>query len=470
MNDYDLVVIGGGSAGLMGAAIAIQFGARTALVEKFRIGGDCTWSGCIPSKTLIKTARVAHEMRTADRFGLPASEPRVNLKAVMEHVHQTIQEVYQEETPEALRADGIDVFMESARFLDAHTLAVGDQHLSARNFLIATGAQPWIPPVPGLDKVNYRTYETIWDLDILPKHMLVIGGGPTGSEIAQAFRRLGSQVTLVECGDRLLPHDDLKASQVIAQVFADEGITLRFQSPVQRAWQDESGIHLEVGSGEIVADEMLIAVGRKPNVDSLGLENAGVKFSPMGIAVDINLRTSQKHIFAAGDCIGSYQFTHYAGWQAAMAARNALLPGNSRGQTDLVPWTTFTDPEVAQVGLTEAQSHARFGDAIMTCEWPMEKVDRARTEGDTAGFLKIVHKKDGTLLGVTIVAGRAGEMIHEWIIALDRGLKVGNLSSAIHVYPTYSVASMQASAAIRIEQLLGGTSGQVIRGLARLMR
>jgi pyruvate/2-oxoglutarate dehydrogenase complex dihydrolipoamide dehydrogenase (E3) component len=444
-------------------------GARTALIEKNRTGGDCTWTGCVPSKTLLKAARVAHQMRTADRFGLPAVDPQVDLRTVMEHVHQTIQEVYQEETPASLAADGIAVFQEAARFVDAHTLAVGDRRISARNVLIATGSRPFVPPIPGLDAVGYFTYETIWNLNNLPKHLIVIGGGPIGCEMAQAFLRLGSQVTLVEGGERLLARDDQQASQVMAQVFADEGITLRLQSKAQRAWQDEHGIHLDVGSSEVVGDALLVAVGRKPNVGDLGLENAGVKFSPKGIEVDVQLRTSQKHIFAAGDCIGSYQFTHYAGWQAAMAARNALLPGSSKGQTDLVPWTTFTDPEVAHVGLTESQARTQFGDALMICDWPMEKVDRARAEGDTAGFLKIMHKKDGTLLGVTIVAGRAGEMIHEWVIAMDRGLKVGDLSSAIHVYPTYSVASMQASAAIRIDQLLGGASGKVIRGLARLM-
>ena len=469
MAEYDFIVIGGGSAGLTGAAFAVQMGARTALVESHRLGGDCTWSGCVPSKTLLKAARVAHQMRTADRFGLPAVEPQVDIKAVMEHVRQTIQEVYREETPEALRADGIDVYLEPAHFVDAHTLAVGKQKLTARNFLIATGAHPFVPPVAGLDQVKHHTYETIWELNQLPRRLVVVGGGPIGCEMAQAFQRLGSQVILLEGSDRLLGRDDIQAAQVMAQVFTEEGVHLCLNTTAKRAWQDENGIHLDTGDKEIIGDALLLAVGRKPNVDDLDLEKAGVKFSPNGINVDMNLRTNRKHIFAAGDCTGSYQFTHYAGWQAAMAARNALLPGNSKGQAEVVPWTTFTDPEVAQVGLTEAQARLTFGDAVMACEWPMSKVDRARSEGDTAGFLKIVHKKDGTLLGVTIVAGRAGEMIHEWIVAINHGLKVSDLSSTIHIYPTYSVASMQASAAIRIEQLLGGTSGKIVRRLARLM-
>lgn len=288
--------------------------------------------------------------------------------------------------------------------------------------------------------------------------------------MAQAFRRLGSQVTLIVSRERVLPRDDPAAARVLGEVFAAEGIDLRYNARAERAWRDENGIHLVAGDDELLGDALLMAVGRRPSVEGLDLEKAGVAYSAKGIQVDDYLRTSQRHIYAAGDCIGSHQFTHYAGWQAFMAVRNALLPGASKGVTDLVPWTTFTDPEVAHVGLTEEQAREKFGDAVMICQWPMEKVDRARAEGNIAGFLKLIHKKDGTLLGATIVAARAGEMIHEWIVALDRGLKVGDLANAIHVYPTYSTASMQAAAAIRVSQLLSGTSGRVVRGLVRLMR
>jgi pyruvate/2-oxoglutarate dehydrogenase complex dihydrolipoamide dehydrogenase (E3) component len=299
--------------------------------------------------------------------------------------------------------------------------------------------------------------------------MLVLGAGPIGCEMAQAFRRLGTRVTLVEGEERVLPREEPEASRVLAEVFRDEGMELRLNAKVECAWQDGDGIHL-FADGELVGDALLVAIGRRPNVDTLDLDKASIVYSPKGIQVDDYLRTSQKHIYAAGDCIGSYQFTHYAGWQAFMAVRNALLPGAFKGATDRVPWTTFTDPEVAHVGLTEEQARKKFGDAVMVCDWPMEKVDRAQAEGDTAGFLKLVHKKDGTLLGATIAAGRAGEMIHEWIVALEQGLKVGDIASVIHVYPTYSTASMQAAAEIRVAQLLRGTSGRVIRGLARLMR
>jgi len=467
---YDLVIIGSGSAGLTAAAFAIQLGARVALVEKSRVGGDCTWSGCVPSKTLLKTAKIAHQMRTAAVHGLTSVEPVVDLSRVMAHVRSVVAEVYQHESPESLSADGIDVFLDTGRFIDPRTIAVGNTTLSARNFLLATGAHPLIPPIPGLEGVAYLTYESIWELESLPKHLLVVGAGPIGCEMAQAFRRLGADVTMVVSRDRLLPHDEPDAARVLADVFTTEGIELCYKARAERAWQEGDDIHLVAGGKELVGDGLLLALGRQPSVNGLDLEKAGVAYNTGGIQVDDHLGTSQRHIYAAGDCIGSYQFTHYAGWQGVMAIRNALLPRASKGVTDRVPWTTFTDPEVAHVGLTEDEARKSFGDTVMTCEWPMDRVDRARAEGQKSGFIKLIHKKDGTLLGVTMVAAVAGEMIHEWIVALESGLKVGDLASIIHVYPTYSTASMQAAADVRVAELLSGTSGQIVRGLFRLMR
>ena len=358
MNDpYDLVIVGAGSGGLSAAAFAAQLGVRVALVEKHRIGGDCTWTGCVPSKTLLKTAKVAHEMRTADRYGLSAAEPRVDLKAVMAHVRDVIGEIAKEESPEALRAEGIEVVLGEARFVDPHTLVAGDTTLAARRFLIATGAHPFVPPIRGLDDVDYLTYETVWDLETLPRHLLIVGGGPIGCEIAQAFRRLGAEVTLLASRDRLLPRDDPQASRVLAKVFEEEGIRVLFEARVELVWKDEAatadGIHVGEGGNGLVGDALLLATGRRPTVTGLDLDKAGVLYSEQGIQVDDNLRTSQQHIYAAGDCTGGLQFTHYAGWQAVMAVRNALLPGASKGVTEQVPWTTFTDPEVAHIGLTE---------------------------------------------------------------------------------------------------------------------
>lgn len=467
---YDLVVTGGGSAGLTASRFAVQLGARVALVEKHRIGGDCTWTGCVPSKTLLKTARVAHQMRTADRYGLSPVSPEVSLGSVMSHVRDVIADIYEEESPEALRAEGVEVFLGEASFLDAHTLAVGDTRLEARHVLIATGARPFVPPVPGLDGVDYLTYESIWDMEVLPGHLVVVGGGPIGCEMAQAFRRLGARVTVVEALDRLLAKDEPEASQLLARKFADEGIDLRLNAPMERAWQDSEGIHLVAGGEALDCDALLVAVGRRPNVDGLRLENAEVEYGPQGVKVNDSLRTNQGHIYAAGDCTGGYQFTHYAGWQAFMAVRNALLPGASRGVVDRVPWATFTDPEVAHAGLTEAEARERYGDAIMTCDWPMERVDRAHTEGEADGFIKLVHRKNGTVLGATVVASQGGEMVHEWIVAMENGLKLSDLTNAIHVYPTYSMANMQVATHIRVEQVLSGALGRILRGLSRFKR
>jgi pyruvate/2-oxoglutarate dehydrogenase complex dihydrolipoamide dehydrogenase (E3) component len=337
--------------------------------------------------------------------------------------------------------------------------------------VIATGAQPFVPPIDGLDSIDYLTYETIWKLEAMPRHMLIVGGGPVGCELAQAFCRLGAGVTLLESGPRLLPHDEPEASDLVAQALVKDGIDLRLNARAERVWKDRHEIHVATNGLELVGSTLLIAVGRRPTVAGLELEKARVEHNSRGIRINDHLRTSQLHIYAAGDCTGSgYQFTHYAGYQGFMAARNALLPGATRAVLDRVPWATFTDPEVAHIGMTEAQARERFGDGGEAYSWPMEQVDRALTEADDAGFIKLVHKRDGAILGVTIANGRAGEMIHEWILALDQGLKISDVVKSIHIYPTYSIASQQAPFHIWVAQLLAGASGKVIKGLARLMR
>ena len=369
------------------AGFGAQLGLRVAIVEKHRIGGDCTWTGCVPSKTLLKVAKVAHEMRSAHRYGLAPSEPVVDLKSVMQHVRSAIEEVYLCESPEILRAEGIDVFVGQARFLDGRTLAVvtgdGEVKLKARRFIIATGAKPLVPGIPGLDSVDYLTYETVWGLEKLPKRLLVVGAGPIGCELTQAFCRLGSSVTLVEAAPRILLNDEPEAADLLSQHLIQDGVDLRLNAPVRRVWQGPDGIHLDLGSDEVVGEGLLLSVGRRPNVSGLDLDNAGVEHDSKGIQVNRRLRTTQRRIYAAGDCAGGYQFTHYAAWQGFMAVRNAFMLSPARAVLDQVPWATFTDPEVAHVGLTEAQARERFGDSTMVCHWPMSSVDRAIAEGAT---------------------------------------------------------------------------------------
>ena len=465
---YDLVVVGGGSAGLTAVGFAQGMGARVALIERERTGGDCTWTGCVPSKTLLKVAKVAHHMRSAERYGMTAVEPQVDLKAVMAHVRDVVLETYQEETPEALRERGIDVMLGQARFADPHTLVAGDATLKARNVVIASGAHPLVPAIDGLDRVDYLTTTTIWDLESLPRHLIVVGGGPVGCEMAQAFRRLGAEVTVVQSRDRLLPRDDRDASRVLGEVFQEEGIEVLCGSRAIRTWQDDGGIHLVAGDHTAVGDALLVAVGRQPNVEGLDLEKAGVAYSDRGIAVDDKLRSRQPHIFAAGDCLGTHQFTHYAGWQAAIAVSNALLPVALKGVRQTVPWTTFTDPEVAHAGLTEAQARERFGAGVEALSWPMTRVDRPRTAGDTRGFVKVVHK-GGSVLGASVVSERAGELIQEWIYVMEHGLKLRDVAIGVHVYPTFSRANAKIGGQLVVDRLLAGRFSRPVKGVLQLL-
>ena len=466
-NNYDLVIIGAGSGGLTAAGFAAQLGARVALVEKRRIGGDCTWTGCVPSKALLKAAKVAHQVRSAARYGIDASQPVTDMGRVREYVRGAIQQVYQFENPEHLQREGIDVIMGGARFLDSNSIRVGERKIHAKTFLVTTGARPAIPPIAGLDGVPFLTYENIFDIDRLPEAMLVVGGGPIGMEMAQAYQRLGSQVTVF--AEQLLPKEEPEVREVMQRVLEREGI--RFVSGrAASARKDGDSIVVGTGKEEARGSLLLIASGRKPSVAEMDLGKAGVTHNDRGIPVDDHLRTNVKNIYAAGDVVGGYQFTHFAGWQAFQAVRNALLPGSSSGFTDLVPWVTFTDPEVAHVGLTEAQAREKFANATKICRWEMSRTDRAICENDTDGFIKLMAKKDGTILGATIVAARAGEAITEFIIAMKQNIKVVDLAGAIHAYPTYSTAIQQLAADMAIENMLSGTSGRIIRGLAKIIR
>ena len=463
---YDLIVIGGGSAGLTAAKFGAQLGLRVALVEADRIGGDCTWTGCIPSKSLVKAAKIAHDMRAADRYGLNVVEAVVDLKAVIARIKVVTEEVYRGESAETLRNKGIDVFFGPARFLDSSTVQVESVKLTGRRFVIATGARPATPSIPGITEVNHLTYETVWELQDLPERLLIVGGGPIGCELGQAFQRLGSKVTLVEAGLRLLPKDEPEASDLIYARLVEEGMDVRLGASVQRVWQKGTTIHAEVSGEDLHGNALLMAVGRTPRVDNLGLDRAGVAYTARGIEVSANLRTNRRHIYAAGDCLGGYQFTHYAGWQGFMAVRNAFLPGAAKAVLSQVPWATFTDPEVARVGLSEAQARASHRDKVCVANWPLAKVDRALTEGDLQGFLKVVHRTNGAVLGATVVAPRAAEMVQEWGLAIDKGLKIGDLANSLHIYPAYSMGNMQAAADIRIKGLLAGISGRLVRAFA----
>ena len=468
--DYDLLIIGGGSAGLIAARFARQLKLSVALVEKGRLGGDCTWSGCVPSKTLLRAARYAQTIRDSARFGISCSQPVVDFKSVMGRVGSVVQKIFKTEPPQALQAEGIYVIQAPAQFIDRQTVSVDGKEVTARRFLICTGARPMTPPIVGLADVDYLTYETVWDLPELPPRLAIIGGGPIGCELAQAFCRLGSSVTLVEGADRIMLQDEPESADVVAQSLTEDGVNLRVGAAVEQVENTANGVRLLLRVGrQVDADAVLVAVGRQPQVEGLGLNEAGVAYGRSGIEVNKNLRTNQKNIFAAGDCTGGYQFTHYAGYQGFMAVRNAFLPFNKRSVLERVPWATFTDPEVAHVGLSESLARDRHGEKVQAAIWPMDQTDRWLTEGDSPGFLKVVYLPSGRLLGVTIVAARAGEMIQEWTLALDQGLKLSHMAESIHIYPTYSLASQQLASKLRVDQLLSGFMGKFVRKYARLM-
>ncbi|PKB71171.1 MAG: hypothetical protein BZY87_06790 [SAR202 cluster bacterium Io17-Chloro-G6] len=467
--DYDLLIIGGGSAGLTAARFARQLDLSVALVEKGRLGGDCTWTGCVPSKTLLRAAKSAHAIKDAPRFGISSSQPVVDFKSVMGRVDTVVREIFETESPDTLKEEGIEFIRAQARFLDQQTVSVDGREISARRFLICTGARPFVPPIDGLAEIDYLTYETVWDLKELPPRLAIIGGGPIGCELAQAFCRLGSSVTVLEGADRIMLQDEPEAAEVVSQRLMEDGVDLQTGAAVKRVEKTANGVRLLLNGGDQAeADAVLVAAGRRPKVDGLGLDEAKVAHGASGIQVNKYLRTSRANIYAAGDCTGGYQFTHYAGYQGFMAVRNAFLPFNKKSVLERVPWATFTDPEVAHVGLSESQARERYGGKVEAAIWPMEQTDRWLTDGDSPGFLKVVYLPNGKLLGATVVAARAGEMVQEWVLALDQGLKLSHMAESIHVYPTYSLASQQLASKLRVEQLLSGTVGKFVRKYARM--
>jgi pyruvate/2-oxoglutarate dehydrogenase complex dihydrolipoamide dehydrogenase (E3) component len=469
--EFDIVVIGGGSAGLVVAAGGAQLGARIALVEKHKMGGDCLNYGCVPSKTLIKSARVAHLMRTADRFAIAPAEPRVRLPDVMERVAEVIAGIAPNDSPERFRGLGVDVIFGSGRFVDRETVAVGDRRLTARHFVIATGSRAALPPVPGLAAVPYLTNETLFSLREEVPALIVIGGGPIGSEMAQAFARLGSKVSLVDMGPGILPREDRDLAEPVRAAMAADGVDFHFETGIVRVEGGRGDIRVVVRGRDGVdstlhATHLLVAAGRAPNVEGLGLDAAGVALEKGRIVVDAHLRTSNPRIYAAGDAAGGLQFTHLAGHHAGVVLRQTLFRLFWAKPSPLVPWCTYTDPELARAGLSEAEAVQR-GIAHRVYRFPYEEIDRARAEGETAGFAKIVTDPKGRLLGAAIVGAHAGELINEYALAIARGMKAGDVSGVIHVYPTFAEINKRV-ADQRLKEGLTPTSRAWIKRIFRL--
>jgi pyruvate/2-oxoglutarate dehydrogenase complex dihydrolipoamide dehydrogenase (E3) component len=438
---YNLVVIGGGTAGLVSAAGAAMLGARVALVESRLMGGDCLNYGCVPSKALIRAGRAAHAVQQAAEFGIfSACDPLIDFAEVMRRVRRVRAHISEHDSAERFKSLGIDVFLGHARFASPSAVEVDGRRLEFTKAIIATGARPAELPVPGFEKIGYLTNETVFSLTRLPKRLIVVGSGPIGCELGQAFRRLGSHVTILSSGDRLLPKDDCAAALLLQQQFEREGIHLKFGARILKAQCTPAGKTLvfERGQGEesVSADEILVAVGRAANVEGLNLEAAGIRSASSGVVVDDHLRTSNHHVYAAGDVASAYQFTHAAEAMARIALQNAFFFGSKRSSNLMIPWVTYTDPEVAHVGLTAEQVRSK-SIAAREITLPFSENDRALTDGDNAGFARVlVARGNGRILGATIINRHAGEMIGELVLAVQKQMKLNELSSVIHPYPT----------------------------------
>lgn len=449
---YDLVVIGGGSAGLVAAGGAGILGARVALIEKNKLGGDCLYTGCVPSKTLIRSARLASDMRRAEKYGFET--PKVNFKnndfaSVINRVQSVISTIEEHDAPEVFEEMGAEVIFGSPKFISKNEIEVelktGDKRImKAKRFCISTGSSPFVPPIEGIEDAGYITNEEIFHLKNLPETLIVLGGGAIGAEMSQAFARFGSRVTIIEMAERILSKEDAEASAFIEKVFEKEGITLKTNSKAVKVHKSADGkkvVTIEKENGEkeeIESDEILVAVGRRPNTKALDLEKAGVKTEKGKVKVDDYLRTSNKSIYAAGDVNGAFQFTHIADYEAQVVLQNCFLffPFTKKADYTVVPWVTFTEPEVARVGLIERESIEKFGrDSVKIYKVLFEENDRANAEGDPEGFAKLVLKGE-KILGVTIVGSHAGELLSEFTIAMKYDLSITDLNKAIHVYPT----------------------------------
>jgi len=434
----DLVVIGGGPGGLVVASVAAQVGLRVTLMEKSEhLGGDCLHSGCVPSKTFIHMARTAHIARRGAASGLLSVMPDIDYGKVIDRVEDVINRIQQHDDPERFRSYGCDVRFGTARFISPHEVSVDDEIISGRRFVIATGSMPAIPPIPLLEQTGFETNETIFKRRSLPEHLAVIGGGPVGVELAQAFSRLGSQVSLIEAADRLLMHEDEQTSLLLRQALEEEGIYINTATQVSGVRREGDARQIALADGRTVeCDRILVATGRRPAVHGLGLEEAGVEFGRQGIRVDRRLRTSQKHIYAVGDVCGPYQFTHMAEYQAGIALANIVFRTPKKTDYRVVPRVVYTDPEVASVGLTEAEAK-KNGIKYHTAEFEMAGIDRAITDGQTQGRARLLISK-GRIAGASLVGPHAGELIHELALAMQVNTKVKDIAAMIHAYPTYS--------------------------------
>ena len=465
----DLCIIGAGSGGLSVAAGAAQLGRKVVLIERHKMGGDCLNYGCVPSKALIAAAHRAQTIRAGAPFGITAGEPKVDFPRVIAHVHEVIAAIEPNDSVERFEKLGVRVIKADARFTGPAEVAAGDARIQAKRFIIATGSSPLVPPIPGLAETPYFTNETIFDNTMLPEHLLVVGGGPIGLELAQAFLRLGSRVTVLEA-KQIMPKDDAEAVGVIRDALTEEGIVIRENAAVTSVAKTAAGVSATIagakGAETIVGSHLLLAVGRRASVVNLGLEAAGVKFTPAGVTVDDALRTTNPRVFAIGDAIGGLQFTHVAGYHAGLIIRRLLFKVPATIDAGGIPWCTYTDPELAQAGLNEAAAKKRYGKVGVT-RWPLHDNDRAQAERLSHGFNKVVTAKGARIVGATIVAPGAGDLILPWVLAIAQKLKMSAMAGTVAPYPTLGEISKRVAGAYYTPTLFSARTKLLVRLLGQ---
>lgn len=468
--ETDLLVIGAGSGGLSVAAGAAQMGARVVLIEKGEMGGDCLNYGCVPSKALLAAAKAAHVPQTWDRFGLAGGAPEVDFRRVHEHVHGVIATIAPNDSQERFEGFGVQVFRAPARFIGRREVEAGEHRIRARRIVVATGSTPGVPPIPGLDGVSYLTNETVFELTERPEHLAIVGAGPIGIEMAQAFRRLGSRVSVLE-KVRALPKDDPELTAPLLDALRAEGISLQEGVDIESVESRDGRVCIHAvreGRSEThEASHLLIAAGRKPTLDGLDLETAGVAYEPAGILTDARLRTSNKRIFAIGDCRKGPQFTHVAGYEAGIVIRNALFRLPAKADYRAMPWVTYTDPELAQVGLTEEEARDRYGDRIRVLRQNYADNDRAQAERSTLGCVKLIAHK-GRPVGASILGAQAGELINMWALAIAEKMKLASIAGYISPYPTLAELNKRVAGMAFTDTLFSERTRKLVRFLQRL--
>lgn len=442
----DILVIGAGSGGLSIAAGASQMGAKVVLLEGHKMGGDCLNYGCVPSKALLASAKQAQAMRTGKKYGVSPARPEVSYGAAKDHVHEVIETIAPVDSQERFEGFGVHVIREFGKFISPTEVQAGDNVITARRIVIATGSRPFVPPIPGVDSVPYETNETIFDLRDQPEHLIIIGGGPIGMEMAQAHVRLGSKVTVLE-GAKALGKDDPELAAIALERLRAEGIDIIEGALAEKIEGSADKITIHTKDGQTFqGSHLLMAVGRTPNVDKLDLEKAGIDYDRSGLKVDASLRTTNKRVYGVGDVASKLQFTHVAGYQAGVLVRQIVLGMPAKNREDHIPWATYTDPEIAQVGLTEAQAREQYGEKLFVARYAFHENDRLIAEGKTTGLIKVMVVK-GKPIGASIVGAQAGELIGMWAMAIANGLKMSAIANTVLPYPTVSEVNKRAASA-----------------------